>query len=92
MFIWSKTNLMKINLYLTTKFYGSFMYTSKITHNIPFHHTVNKYLSTFRKHKLLKMCFVLRNKGHNKCFHDFRFLFDRQSLCFLKVDKYLFTV
>ena len=33
---WSKTNLMKINLYLTTKFYGSFMYISKITHNKPF--------------------------------------------------------
>ena len=31
-----KTNLMKINLYLTTKFYGSFVYTSKITHNMPF--------------------------------------------------------
>ena len=37
-FIWSKTNLIKINLYLTSKFYGSFMYTSKITHafNKPF--------------------------------------------------------
>ena len=35
-FIWSKTNLMKINLYLATKLYGSFMYTSKITHNKPF--------------------------------------------------------
>ena len=34
-FIWSKTNLMKINLYLATKFYGSFMYTKfrKITDN-----------------------------------------------------------
>jgi hypothetical protein len=34
--IWSKTNLMKINLYLTATFYGSFMDTSKITHNKPF--------------------------------------------------------
>jgi hypothetical protein len=31
---------MKINLYLTTKFYVSFMYTIKITHNKPFQHTV----------------------------------------------------
>jgi hypothetical protein len=39
-FIWSKTNLMKINLYLTTKFYGSVMYTRKITNNKPFEYTV----------------------------------------------------
>jgi hypothetical protein len=31
---------MKINLYLTTKFDGSFIYTSKITHNKPFLNTV----------------------------------------------------
>ena len=36
---------MKINLYLTTKLYGSFKYTSKITHNKPFQHTVKKNMS-----------------------------------------------